>query len=185
MTGTGHNNGPELDGPIAWRRFAWTKARADLLPTLPIEVVRLRVMRAQELGLPYRTYAGIRAHTGRDVIGFLFSSNALAVLRVGQAMAQDRRDRLAGLIGTDRTGVVHLPLDPAAFVPPLDAAVIAPRFTDTWSAMRDQIAATIRARGLPADACLLVGETAFERDWAQAGRMAGFLSGAHYFAKQG
>jgi len=182
MSGIGHNRGPELDAPVAWRRFAWARAREALLPVLPIEVVRLRVKRAQELGLPYRTYAGIRAATGRDVIGLLFSSNALAVLRAGQTLSQDRRDRLAALIRVDRTGVVHLPLDPAALVPPLDAAVAAPRFSDPWPAMRDCIAATIRARGLPADACLLIGETSLERDWAEAGRMAGFLSGARYFA---
>ena len=43
MTGIGHNGGPTLEPGFGWRRHCWTAARAGLLPTLPIEVVRLRV----------------------------------------------------------------------------------------------------------------------------------------------
>ena len=74
LPGIGHNNGPEMTG-LSWRSHCWRGARAQLLPTLPIEVVRLRVRRAAELGLPYKTYAGVRAQTGHDLVGFLFSSN--------------------------------------------------------------------------------------------------------------
>lgn len=177
----GHNNGPDLDGDIAWRRFAWGKARAALLPTLPIEVVRLRVKRATELGLPYKTYAGVRAASGRDVIGFLFSNNALNILRAGQNLPKEHATKLMALIATDRTAIVHRPLTPSAFGPPLDAAYPAPRFTDPWPVMRDRINAIIRDRGRPSDAYLLIGETDDERSWAEAGRTAGFLSGARYF----
>ncbi len=41
------------------------------MPRLPIEVIRLRVRRAAELGLPYKIYAGVRASTGHDLVGFL------------------------------------------------------------------------------------------------------------------
>jgi hypothetical protein len=182
MAGIGHNNGPELDGEVSWRRFAWTKAREALLPTLPIEVVRLRVRRAAELGLPYRTYAGVRASTGRDVIGFLFSSNALQVLRAGDGLPPDRVARLAALLAADRVAVVHPGPDMAAFGPPLDDVQAAPLFTDPWPAMRDRIAGILRARGRPSDGYLMIGETSGERDWAEAGRMAGFLTGERYFA---
>lgn len=73
----GHNGGPDLTG-LGWRTHCWRQARETLLPTLPIEVVRLRVRRAAELGLDYKTYAGIRASTGHDLVAFLFSSNAPA-----------------------------------------------------------------------------------------------------------
>ncbi len=102
MSQIGHNGGPELDAPIAWRTYAWGRARTALMPTLPIEVVRLRVKRAAELGLDYKTYAGVRAATGRDVIGFLFSSNALRVVRAGEALPADRIVRLEGITGADR-----------------------------------------------------------------------------------
>jgi hypothetical protein len=183
MKGIGHNGGPELDAPVAWRRFAWGRARAELMPVLPVEVVRLRVKRAAELGLDYRTYAGVRAATGRDVIGFLFSSNALAVLRVGEALPVAQARRLAGIVGADRVAVVQPPLSPVAAARdwPVDAAVAAPAAVLSWAAMRDRLRDIIRARGLPPDGVLIVGETALEREWAEAGRTAGFLTGARYF----
>ena len=105
VAGIGHNSG-RVDAPgKSWRRYVWTKARKDLMPTLPLEVVRLRVRRAAELGLPYKTYAGIRASSGHDLIGFLFSNNALQVLREGQAMPHDRAAKIAGLVATTNTGI--------------------------------------------------------------------------------
>ena len=68
MNRIGHNNGPTMEPGESWRRHAWGRARARLLPVLPIEVVRLRVKRAAEIGLDYRTYASIRAASGHDVI---------------------------------------------------------------------------------------------------------------------
>ncbi|MEM9350184.1 MAG: hypothetical protein AAGA47_07975, partial [Pseudomonadota bacterium] len=79
--GIGHNNGPSMEAGYTYRKHQWKKAREALLPTLPLMIVRMRVKRAKELGLDYKTYAGVRASTGRDVIGFLFSSNALRLVR--------------------------------------------------------------------------------------------------------
>jgi len=182
--GPGHNNGPSLEEGAAWRTHCWRQAREALLPTLPIEVVRLRVARARELGLPYRTYAGIRASTGQDVIGFLFSSNALRLLRAADRVPPDRHDRLAAILRADRLGLAHPPLSPEALLAaaPLDTARPAPRSTDSWPAARDRLRALLRDRRLPGDAVLLVGETALEREWVEAGRLAGFLSGDAYFA---
>ena len=61
MSGIGHNKGPTMEPGAGWRRYAWKRARAELLPKIPLEVVRMRVRRARELGLDYRTYAGVRA----------------------------------------------------------------------------------------------------------------------------
>ena len=181
MPGIGHNRGPFVDEGVSWRRFAWAKAREALLPTLPIEVVRLRVKRAVELGLPYKTYASVRASTGRDVIGFLFSNNALQVFRAGQGLPADRAAALARIQGADRVALLHAPLLPGFQAEGLDGVYAAPSFLDPWPAMRDQLRGVIRARGKPADGFLVIGETAFERDWAEAGRTAGFLSGERYF----
>ncbi len=184
LPGPGHNNGPSLDEGVAFRTHAWRRAREDLLPTLPVEVVRLRVARARELGLDYRTYAGVRASTGRDVVGFLYSTNALHLLRPTDRLPEDRRARLAALVGCDRTAIVQPPLDPEAVLvlAPLHAAHRAPPATLSWPARRDAMRAILGARGLPPDAVLLVGETAAEREWAEAGRMAGFLRGDRAFA---
>lgn len=180
--GIGHNNGPELGAETGWRRFAWTKARASLLPVLPVEVVRLRVRRASELGLPYKTYAGVRAQTGRDVIGFLFSTNALRLLRASDAPDPGVAARLAAM-AADRTALARAPLTPAQVMAalPLHDAHAAPRFNDPWPAMRDRILTVTRARGLPADGVILVGETPEERDWVAAGKLAAFLTGDQVF----
>lgn len=183
--GIGHNRGPASDEGESWRRFAWSKAREALLPTLPIEVLRLRVNRAKQLGLPYKTYASVRASTGRDVIGFLFSNNALRVSKAGQMVPADRVAVLAGLNGCDRVALVQASLLPGFQAEGLDGVYPAPAFLDPWPAMRDHLRGVIRARGKPADGFLLIGETAFERDWAEAGRTAGFLSGARYFGAAG
>lgn len=181
----GHNNGPAMDAGVSWRRHAWTRARADLLPTLPIEVVRLRVRRAAELGLDYRTYAGVRAATGRDVIGFLFSSNALRVLRPGDALPATVAARLAD-IRVGRIGLANPPLAPAALAAAcggtLDAATAAPRLLASWSEARAAMDAARRAAGWPADAVVLVGAHDLERSWCEAGRLAAFLPADHYFA---
>ena len=181
--GPGHNNGPTLEPGNSWRKHAWTRARADLLPTLPIEVLRLRVRRAQELGLPYKTYASVRASTGRDVIGFLFSSNALDLYRKGQSLPQDLRTQLEGLVACDRTGLAHPPLTAETLLElaPLDAAFPAPAPHLPWSGMRDHVKGVIRARRKPADGYLIIGETPQERDWAEAAKAAGFPTGSRYF----
>ena len=182
--GPGHNGGPSLEEGTAWRAHCWRQARAALLPTLPIEVVRLRVTRAKELGLPYRTYAGIRASTGHDVIGFLFSTNALRLLRPTDALPADRAERLAALQACDRVALVQPPLDPARVLAltPLDAAHAAPRSTDSWPVMRDRLHAVLRSRGKAGDGYVLVAETAAERTWVEAARLAGFLTGDRYFS---
>ena len=180
--GIGHNSGRVDEAGHGWRRHAWTRARAELLPRLPVEVVRIRVKRAQDLGLPYRSYAGFRAATGHDLVGFLFSSNALGVLRRDAPMPPAVVARLAALVRTDRVALVHPPLDPAGFdTPPLDAAARAPILAESWSATRARLRAVVRGRGHAADRYVVIGETALEREWCAAAGAAGFLTGAAYF----
>ncbi len=182
--GIGHNNGPAMDAGLSWRRHAWAKARADLLPVLPIEVLRTRVRRAAELGLDYRTYAGVRAATGRDVIGFLFSSNALRVLRAGDLLPADRAIRL-GAVAAGRVGLANPPLPPAVLAAAcgaaLHAAHAAPAPLAPWPEVRAALDAARHAAGWPADAVILVGHAPPERDWCAAGRLAGYLTAERFF----
>ena len=39
----GHNKGPSMEPGQGFRRYAWGKARADLLPQLPLNVIKRRV----------------------------------------------------------------------------------------------------------------------------------------------
>lgn len=182
--GIGHNHGPEMTG-LAWRTQCWRAARAQLVPTLPIEVVRLRVRRAAELGLPYKTYAGIRATTGHDLVAFLFSSNALRVLRTSRDLRAERAAKLAALSGVARIGLATPPLSAerlADLAPTLTASHVAPAHLGSFVEARRRLRAALGA--LPADGVLLVAEPGLEAEWCAAGRLAGFLAADSFFAAE-
>jgi hypothetical protein len=181
VAGIGHNRGPQLGG-TGWRTHCWRQARSALLPVLPVEVVRLRVNRAKTLGLDYKTYAGVRATTGRDLVAFLFSSNALGVFQDGADIDGSRRDRLAGVAAERHLGAGP-GLDPVALAQRIAArsAMELPHFGASWSGMRDEMKGWLRAQGLPGDAVLMIGETDHERELVTAGGLAGFVTGMRYF----
>ena len=185
MAGIGHNSGRVIEPGHTWRKHVWTKARKKLMPTLPVEVIRMRVRRAAELGLPYKTYAGIRASCGDDLIGFMFSNNALRILRAGQVMAADRGCKLDQLIATQRIGLMHAPamVKQLQALPQIDRAYRAPQFADSWSSVRKQLCAIAADAKTPANRMVLVGDTAFEREWVETGKMAGYVPADVYFAQ--
>lgn len=184
IAGLGHNLGPTMEVGASWRRHCWTVAREKLLPHLPIEVLRGRLRRAKELGLDYKTYASVRAASGHDVVAFLFSSNALRLLGANPALPQDRAEKLGALIGCGRLAVVSAPMTPEvalrAAQGALQAAFAAPGALGSFS----DGAMLIRAAcaGLPGDRVLLVGDMALEQSWCSAGRLAGYVPAARYFA---
>lgn len=181
MSGIGHNGGPSLEGGVSWRKHCWSAARERLLPVLPVEVVRLRVRRAQELGLDYKTYAGVRATTGHDVVAFLFSSNALRVSLVNPAMPSERSAKLAE-VQCGRLALAVAPLTPGmveAANPVLDGAHPAPYALAGFGEMRDRVRAALGK--VPGDQVILVGDLGLERDWCAAGRLAAYLPAERYF----
>ena len=181
MAGFGHNNGPTMEKGGAWRRYAWKKARAELLPKMPIEVVRRRVRRARELGIDYKSYAGIRASTGRDIIALLFSSNALRLMR-DAGISPDRLVHLESVRSAELLAFVHPPYSPervAVRNELLTRAGRAPSIADTWGDTRAKVLALKGA--LPADGVVVIGETALEQGWSDAGRLAGYLPADRYF----
>lgn len=177
----GHNGGPSLEGGVSWRRHCWSSARERLLPTLPIEVVRTRVRRAQALGLDYKTYAGVRAATGHDVVAFLFSSNALRVSVVRPAMPEERSLKLAE-VACGRLALAVAPLSRGmleAANPVLDGVSPAPYALAGFGEMRERVRAALG--NLPSDQVILVGDLGLERDWCAAGRLAAYLPAERYF----
>lgn len=178
----GHNKGPSMEGGHSWRRHVWTKARADLLPKLPLEVVRLRVRRAKQLGLPYKTYAGIRATTGHDLIGFLFSANGLGLHQPRSSLPLGVVDKLDDLIATKRLGLETFAGQLSAV--PLDHCAMAPRVHASWSTVRKEMQQVFKDIGQPADRFVIIGNGPFEPQWAQAAKTAGFLTGDAYFQAQ-
>jgi len=190
MSTIGHNGGPTMEPGYGFRKLAWTKARRELLPSLPLEVVRIRVARAKRLGLPYKTYATIRATSGQDIVAFLFSGNALE-LRVGQAeLPAPVAARLAALEGAaGRIAAVYAPTRPEAVLdaqPQLfEAAGTAPGFTASWRETRDALRGALAARRLPADAVVLVAATSVERGWTSAAGLGGVIDRDVLFAAGG
>ncbi len=185
MSMIGHNKGPTMERGAGWRRYAWRRARADLLPKLPLEVVRLRVKRARELGLDYKSYASIRAANGRDVVAFLFSSNALRVDVKTQAPQVIRQDKLESIHNCGRLAMVA----PASALPKFaktnaalfEAMEPAPTLLDGWPEIRARVAALTTDRGVPADGVVVIGQTHLERDWLLAGRLGGYIPADRYF----
>ncbi|WP_227754258.1 hypothetical protein [Stagnihabitans tardus] len=171
----GHNRGPQ-EGQ-GWHLHCWKRARADLLPTLPLEVVRLRVARAQALRLDYRTYASVRAATGHDVVAFLFSSNALRVSsgRIAPLRALHLTAVQAGRIGLAQGLAVAV----LAENPELTSAHPAPAPFAPWGAARAAIRAALP--GISGDRVILVGAAPWEKDWLSAGGLAAFLPEERYF----
>ncbi|MBB5515328.1 hypothetical protein FHS89_001338 [Rubricella aquisinus] len=179
MSGIGHNNPP---GSTGWQKHCWTVARAELLPRLPIETLKTRIARAKALGLPYKTYASIRAGTGRDVIGFLFSQNGLRADMRSVTLPRAHADRLESLpvkrvlLGAEGARP-FLTRDPKI----LDALEPAPLPSASWAETRAAIKSTLRAQNLPGQAVILIG-THPQEPWAHAGQLARFINSHDYFA---
>ncbi len=177
----GHNGGPSVEEGHGWRLQCWRAARAELLPTLPIEVLRTRVKRAADLGLDYKTYASVRAATGHDLVAFLFSSNALRVTPARLRMPQGWAGKLALVqaerIGLGRSGIA--PEDLLAVNPELDRAGLAPTLLARFGEAGRQLRAILGR--VPGDRVVLVGDLQLEAEWCAAGRLAGYLSSERYF----
>jgi len=184
--GIGHNQGPSLEIGHKWRAFQWQKAREAAMPkTIPLMVVKMRVKRARELGLDYKAYAAIRQATGRDILALLFSNSALRVMHAdAPRIPVDRANVLDCVQGAQKLALVHRPIVPAEFEaanPVMDHVGQAPKFTDSWTEMRNHLHHAVRQRKLVGDQVLIIGDTAFERDWCAASKAAGYLASARYF----
>ena len=112
--GLGHNGGPSMDEGVAWRTYAWTRgprgAAPDACPSRSCACGSPAPASWGSTTGPTRACAPPRAATS---IGFLYSTNALRLLRPTDALPEDRRARLAAVAGADRTALVQPPLDPA------------------------------------------------------------------------
>jgi hypothetical protein len=178
----GHNNGPPLDPGQRGRAHAWRVARRALAPRLPLEVVRRRVARARELGLAYPVYASILLGTGRDVVAFLVTHDALmARARAEIGMAEQRKARLEAVRRCHR--VLASP-DPAGPAFPFDAVIAAPREGAAPRIGGAVLRAGLDPMRLPGDAVVMIGARADQREWAEAARLARFIAADAFFQSE-
>ncbi|MBK0399905.1 hypothetical protein H0I76_11945 [Limibaculum sp. M0105] len=190
LAGIGHNQGPPIEPGRSFRRHAWTVARRELLPKLPLEIIRRRVARAKELGLAYPAYASVLLGSGRDIVGFLFTCDALG-LRLAQTLELPGPtvDKLRGLARCDRLLLAEPGDDPEVLRralsagPRIDfaAAGRAPLPPAPLPAGRAAIRAVLDPLSLPSDAVVMIGTRGSERAWADAARLAKFLPAESYF----
>jgi hypothetical protein len=171
-----------------WRSFQWQKARDAAMPkAVPLMVVKMHVARARALGLDYPTYAAVRKASGRDIMGLLFSSNALRVVRAGNPkMPVAQEEVLSAVQGAKRLALVHAPLNAGEIMRAnagLDAVGVAPKFTQSWGEMRDHLGGFIGGQKLAKDQVLIIGDTGLERDWTAAAQAAGYIEAARYFGR--
>lgn len=185
----GHNGGPPLDPERRWRAVAWGKARRDLVKTLPIEIVRRRVARARDLGLAYPAYAAILMGTGRDIIGFLFTAEAIGLRLERAARIEAAAARKLGAVSGARRlllGPAVAPVDLHAALSAqgivFDAVGTAPAREAPDAQGRAAIRALLDPLRLPGDAVVMVGARPDERRWAEAARLARFIAAPAYFA---
>ena len=192
LAGIGHNLGPPLDHHQSFRRFAWKKARAELLPRLPIEIVRRRVARARQLGLAYPQYASILLGTGRDIVGFLFTCNALGLrlertLELPDPVVTKLRDierceklLLSPAEDDPRVLATRLAAETEIRFATVAAAPLEPAL---WADGRTAVRAALNPLGLAPDAVVMIGTRAQERVWADAASLARFLPADQYFSR--
>ncbi|MEM7058711.1 MAG: hypothetical protein AAF557_14060 [Pseudomonadota bacterium] len=190
LPGIGHNQGPPLDTGHSWRKHVWTRARKQLLPRLPLEVIRRRVARAKELGLEYPAYASILLGTGRDIVGFLFTCDALG-LRLEKSIdlpapvaAKLSEVKARHLLAADQPADLnhvarHLAIEHHLAI--AGTTALPDPATAPWTAGRAAIRAALDPLKLPSDTIVMVGTRAHERDWADAARLAKFLPAESYF----
>ena len=188
--GIGHNPGPTMERGHKWRSFQWQKARNAAMPkAMPLMVVKMHVARARALGLDYPTYAAVRKASGRDIMGLLFSSNALRIVNAAvPQMPLERSEVVNAVLGAKRLALVHAPVRAQAVAtcnPVLEGVARAPKFTNTWAEMRDHLGGFITDQQLVSDQVLIIGDTSFERDWSAAARAAGYLEATRYFDRAG
>ena len=191
LAGIGHNQGPPLDAAVSWRKFTWKKARRELLPRLPLEVIKRRVARAQQLGLEYPQYASILLGTGRDIVAFLFTSDALgARLSRTPPLPQTVAQKLMRIERADRLLTAEAPGNPIRLADAISreheisvtgVGALPEAEQAAWTEGRDAILGALRPLKIPGDAVVMIGSAAHERTWADAARLAKFLPSDQYF----
>jgi len=192
IPGIGHNSGAVLGR--SWRAHCWRKARVGLIGRrLPIEVVRRRVARAQDLGLAYPQYAAILAGSGRDVIGFLFTCDGMG-LRLARRleMPETVQQKLSALRSCTLAAFSPDGEQPGSFRTELQqvAGVAfascgpAPAPRASWTLARARLSEILVRADLPADGVVLIGADtdAVAPAWAEAAGLARFLTATEYFA---
>lgn len=158
---------------------------------VPLEIVRIRVKRAQALGLSYPQYASVLMGSGRDIVGFLFTVDGLQLrLRQRLELPDQVRTKLGAIGDCGLLAMAPSGEPPEAFRLELSDVSGAefvhagrpPEVNASWSATRDAIRSTLDPLKLSSKSVVMIGGRGFEEDWALAGNLAKFIPSESYFS---
>ena len=97
--GIGHNNGPTFD--MSWEAWVWRRATAKAWKTPNPEVARMRVRRAERLGITYRELTAALMDTGVNLGAAVLPLSLAARVRRGPKgeVVVEPRNSVAALVG--------------------------------------------------------------------------------------
>jgi hypothetical protein len=97
--GIGHNNGPIFD--MSWGAWVWRRAAAKAWKTPSPEVVKMRVKRADRLGITYKELTSALMNTGSNLGAAVMPLSLAARVRRGPKgeIIVEPRNSIAALVG--------------------------------------------------------------------------------------
>jgi hypothetical protein len=97
--GIGHNNGPTFD--MSWEAWVWRRASAKAWKTPNPEVAKMRVRRAERLGITYRELTAALMDTGANLGAAVLPLSLVARVRRGPKgeIIIEPRNSVVALIG--------------------------------------------------------------------------------------
>ncbi len=118
--GIGHNNGPTFD--MSWEAWVWRRAAAKAWKTPSPEIAKMRIKRAERLGITYRELASALMDTGANLGAAVLPLSLAARVRRGpnREIVVEPRNSIAALLA--RFGGRLFLLGDIDAVPALDAA---------------------------------------------------------------
>ena len=100
--GIGHNNGPTFD--MSWEAWVWRRASAKAWKTPKPEVARMRLKRAERLGITYRELASVIMDSGAHLGAAVLPLSLAARVRRGprREVVVEPRNSVAALVAKFR-----------------------------------------------------------------------------------
>jgi hypothetical protein len=97
--GIGHNNGPTFD--MSWGAWVWRRAAAKAWQQPSPEVVKMRIKRAERLGLTYKELTSALMNTGSNLGAAVMPLSLAARVRRGPKgeIIVEPRNSIADLVG--------------------------------------------------------------------------------------
>lgn len=100
--GIGHNNGPTFD--MSWEAWVWRRATAKAWKTPKPEVARMRLARAERLGITYKELASVIMDSGAHLGAAVLPLSLAARVRrgPGREIIVEPRNSIADLVAKFR-----------------------------------------------------------------------------------